>query len=110
MFFDMFLSHGVDYDAKNRIKKYYFYLAHNTITILYTRANFKLRYLKTTLGTFFEKTIHGRGPKLGSYVPLKWPKLAKRTRTFFPIIIKKNILSKIPDFYLLKLIRGPSSL
>ena len=36
----------------------------------YTRENFKSRYLKTTLGTFFEKTIHGRGPKLGSYVPL----------------------------------------
>ena len=30
------------------------------------RANFKLRYLKTTLGRFFEKTMHGRGPKLGS--------------------------------------------
>ena len=36
----------------------------------YTHANLKLRYLKTTLGTFFEKTMHGRGPKLGSYVPL----------------------------------------
>ena len=36
----------------------------------YTRVNFKLRYLKTTLGTFFEKTMHGRGHKRGSYVPL----------------------------------------
>ena len=36
----------------------------------YTRANFKSRYLKMTLGTFFEKTMHGRGPKLGSYVSL----------------------------------------
>ena len=33
----------------------------------YTRVNCKLRYLKTILGTFFEKTILGRGPKLGSY-------------------------------------------
>ena len=36
----------------------------------YTRANFKSRYLKTTVGTFFEKTIQARGLKLGSYVPL----------------------------------------
>ena len=36
----------------------------------YMRANFKLWYLKTTLGTFFEKTIHGRGLKLSCYVPL----------------------------------------
>ena len=36
----------------------------------YTCANFKSRYLKTTLGTFFEKTMHGRGPKLCSCVPL----------------------------------------
>ena len=31
-------------------------------------ANFKSRYLKPTLGFFFEKTIQGL--KLGSYVPL----------------------------------------
>ena len=36
----------------------------------YMHANFKSRYLKTTLGTFFEKTIQARGLKLGSYVPL----------------------------------------
>ena len=36
----------------------------------YMRANFKSRYLKTTLETFFEKTIHGRGLKCGSYFPL----------------------------------------
>ena len=35
-----------------------------------TLANFKSRYLKTTLRTFFEKTMHGRGPKLGNSVPL----------------------------------------
>ena len=45
-------------------------MAHNTITVQCTRANFKSRYLKTTLGTFFEKTIQARGLKLGSYVPL----------------------------------------
>ena len=33
-------------------------------------ANFKSRYLKTTLGTYFEKTIQARGLKLGCYVPL----------------------------------------
>ena len=36
----------------------------------YTCTNFKSQYLKTTLGTFFEKTMHNRGPKLGSYVSL----------------------------------------
>ena len=36
----------------------------------YTCANFKSRYLKTTLGTFFEKTIQARSLKLGSYIPL----------------------------------------
>ena len=71
------------------------------------RANFKSRYLKTTLGKKFEKTMHGRGPKIGSYVPLisfnklksgifekiffrflwakmcqKWPKLGKRAYIF----------------------------
>ena len=35
----------------------------------YTHAHFKSRYLKKTLGTFFEKTIKARGLKLG-YVPL----------------------------------------
>ena len=40
------------------------------LTIQYTCANFKSRYLKTTSGTFFEKTIKARGLKLGSYVPL----------------------------------------
>ena len=39
-------------------------LAHNACT------KFKSRYLKTTLGTFFEKTIQARGLKVGSYVPL----------------------------------------
>ena len=34
------------------------------------RTNFKLQYLKTTLGTFFEKTIQARSLKLGSYVIL----------------------------------------
>ena len=36
----------------------------------YMRANFKSQYLKTTLETFFEKTIHGKGLKRGSYFPL----------------------------------------
>ena len=36
----------------------------------YRRANFKSRYLKTTLGTFFVKTIQDRALILGSYVPL----------------------------------------
>ena len=30
----------------------------------------KNEYLKTTLGTLFEKTIQARGLKLGSYIPL----------------------------------------
>ena len=34
------------------------------------RANFKSRYLKTTLGTYFEKTVQASGLKLGGYVPL----------------------------------------
>ena len=43
--------------------------SYGIIQLLYT-ANFKSRYLKTTLGTLFEKTIQAEGLKLGSYVPL----------------------------------------
>ena len=67
-------------------------LAHNTITIRVRHANFKLRYLKTTLGTFFEKTIHGRGSKLGSYVPLmslNKPKSEIFEKIFFSIFMGK---------------------
>ena len=60
----------------------------------YTRKNFKSQYLKTTLGTFFEKTIHGRGPKLGSYVPLmSFNKLISGIyfKIFFSIFMGKNV-------------------
>ena len=59
----------------------------------YMRANFKSRYLKTTLGTFFEKTMHGRGPKLGSSVPLmSFNNLISGIfeKIFFPIFMCKN--------------------
>ena len=36
----------------------------------YRRANFKSRYLKTTLGTFFVKTVQDKALKLCRYVPL----------------------------------------
>ena len=51
----------------------------------YTRVIFKSQYLKMILGTFFDKTMHGRGPKLGSYVPLI---VSKR---IFPIFMGKNV-------------------
>ena len=54
--------------------EFFLNLAHNTnIQILYsndTRANSNRSISNTTLGTFFEKTMHGRDPKIGSYVPL----------------------------------------
>ena len=43
-------------------------LAHNTITIHAQTSNRGIS--KRTLGTFKKKTMHGRGPELGIYVPL----------------------------------------
>ena len=73
MFLICFVSQGVEQDTKNIIPSgsYEFFKSGSQYNYyINMRANFKLRYLKTTLGTFFEKTMHGRGPKLGSYGPL----------------------------------------
>ena len=77
MFLICFVSQGVEQDAKIASKNiisgvsYVFFKSGSQYNYYkYTRANFKLLYLKTTLETFFEKTMHGRGPKLSSYVPL----------------------------------------
>ena len=71
----MFCFQGVEQDAKNRIKNIipsgsYGFFKYGSQYNYYMCANFKSRYLKTTLGTFFEKTIQARGLKLCSYVPL----------------------------------------
>ena len=74
-FFICFVSHGVEQDAENRIKNIissgsyeFLNLAHNTIITIYTQTS--NRGITNDLRNIFEKTIHGRGPKLGSYVPL----------------------------------------
>ena len=64
----------------------------------YTRPSFKSGYLKTTLGTYFEKTIQARGLILGSYVPLiSFYKLVSGIfeKIFFSIFMAKNGPSKM---------------
>ena len=63
-------------------------LAHNTITI-------RVQTLKTTLGTFFEKTIQARGLKLGSYVPLKGVSQGSLNKYFFRYLWPKMGLIKM---------------
>ena len=60
------------------------FLAHNTITI---------RSQTSNRGTFFEKAMHGRGLRLGSYVPLmSFNNLISGIfGIFFPIFMDKNV-------------------
>ena len=67
-----FVPQRVEQDAKNRIissRSYEFFKSGSQYNY-YTRTNFKLRYLITTLETYFEETIQTRGLKLSSYIPL----------------------------------------
>ena len=72
MVFDMFcISRSRAGCKKNALKNIMiFFKSGSQYNYYYMRANYKSRYLKTTLGTFFEKTIQARGLKLGSYVTL----------------------------------------
>ena len=51
-----FVSQGVEQDAKNALKNIMIFLTSGSqYNYYYMRANYKSRYLKTTLGTFFRK-------------------------------------------------------
>ena len=63
-----FLSQGVEQDAKKPHQKILF-LA-EVMDFFKSGSQYKSRYFKITLGTYFEKNIQARGLKLGSYVPL----------------------------------------
>ena len=89
-----FVCHEVEQDAKTASKNIissgsYDFFKSGSQYNYYTRSNFKSRYLKTTLGIFFEKTMHGRGPNLGSYVPLM----------SFNKLISAIFEKKVFDFY-----------
>ena len=76
----------------------------------YTRTNFKSRYLKTILWIFFEKIMHGRGPKLStsSDVPLmslQQIDLREFWKNIFYDFYGQNVtkMAKISDAYKQKL-------
>ena len=91
-----FVCHEVEQDAKTASKNIissgsydFLNLAPNTITIHAQTSN---RGISNDFRIFFEKTMHGRGPNLGSYVPLM--SFNKLISVIFEIVYSNCIVSQ----------------